>query len=75
MVQWLRLHTSTAGGKSSISGWGTKIPHAMYIGPTPHPRRPKVSLTLQPVFRFPCKIFSVYFFELGSKEVPYVTIS
>ena len=28
MVQWLRLHTSTAGGTGSIPGWGTKIPHA-----------------------------------------------
>ena len=27
--QWLRLHTSNAGGTSSIPGWGTKIPHAM----------------------------------------------
>ena len=25
-VQWLRLLTSTAGGMSSIPGWGTKIP-------------------------------------------------
>ena len=29
VVQWLRLHTSTAGGVGSIPGWGTKIPHAM----------------------------------------------
>ena len=27
-VQWLRLHTSTAGGTGSIPGWGMKIPHA-----------------------------------------------
>ena len=27
-VQWLRLHTSTAGGAGFIPGWGTKIPHA-----------------------------------------------
>ena len=27
-VQWLRLHASTAGGMGSISGQGTKIPHA-----------------------------------------------
>ena len=27
-VQWLRLHTSTAGGADSVPGWGTKIPHA-----------------------------------------------
>ena len=25
-VQWLRLHTSTAGGAGSIPGLGTKIP-------------------------------------------------
>ena len=28
MVQWLRLHTSNAGGMGSIPGWGTKIPCA-----------------------------------------------
>ena len=27
-VQWLRLHTSTAGGVGLIPGQGTKIPHA-----------------------------------------------
>ena len=26
VVQWLRLHTSTAGGTGSIPGLGTKIP-------------------------------------------------
>ena len=29
MVQWLRLHASTAGGRGSIPGRGTKIPHAV----------------------------------------------
>ena len=29
MVQGLRFHTSTAEGVSSISGWGTQIPHAV----------------------------------------------
>ena len=28
MVQWLRLCTFSAGGKGSIPGQGTKIPHA-----------------------------------------------
>ena len=28
MVQWLSLHTSTAGGTDSIPGSGTKIPQA-----------------------------------------------
>ena len=28
-LPWLRLCTSSAGGTSSIPGWGTKIPHAM----------------------------------------------
>ena len=28
VVQWLRLHASTAGGVGWILGWGTKIPHA-----------------------------------------------
>ena len=27
-VQWLGLSASTAGSTGSISGWGTKIPHA-----------------------------------------------
>ena len=29
-VQYLRLHASSAGGTSSISGWGTKITHAVW---------------------------------------------
>ena len=29
-VQWLGLHTSTAGGTGSIPGWGTKIPQAAW---------------------------------------------
>ena len=33
VVQWLRLHASTAGGASSIPGPGTKIPHAAWCGP------------------------------------------
>ena len=28
MVQWVRLHASTAGGTGSIPGQETKIPHA-----------------------------------------------
>ena len=31
-VQWLRLHTSSAGGMGSIPGRGTKIPHAVQGG-------------------------------------------
>ena len=27
-VQWLKIHTSNAGGEDLISGQGTKIPHA-----------------------------------------------
>ena len=30
MVQWIRLHSSTAGGVGSISSGGTKILHAMW---------------------------------------------
>ena len=30
VVQWLRLHASTARDVGSIPGWGTKIPHAMW---------------------------------------------
>ena len=32
VVQWLRLHASTAGAMSSIPRWRTKIPHAMWCG-------------------------------------------
>ena len=32
VVQWLRLHASTAGGMGSIPGLGTKIPHAAWCG-------------------------------------------
>ena len=32
VVQWLRLHTSTAGGGGSIPGQGTKISHALGHG-------------------------------------------
>ena len=37
-VQWLGLHTSTAGGTGSIPGHGTKIPHAAQHGP-PTPQK------------------------------------
>ena len=30
VVHWLRLFSSTAGGKDSIPGWGTKIPHGTW---------------------------------------------
>ena len=32
VVQWLRCHTSTAGGMGLIPGWGTKIPHDTWCG-------------------------------------------
>ena len=32
VVQWLRLHASTAGGMGSIPGWGTKMLHALQCG-------------------------------------------
>ena len=31
-VQWLRLHSSTAGGTRPIPGWATKIPNAVWCG-------------------------------------------
>ena len=33
-VQWLRIHASNSGGTSSIPGWGSMIPHAMWWGKT-----------------------------------------
>ena len=33
VVQWLRLHTSNAGGLGSIPGVGTKIPDALATKP------------------------------------------
>ena len=35
MDQWLRLHTSTAGGEGSILRQVTKILQAMYCAPPP----------------------------------------
>ena len=32
VVQWLRLCTFPVGGTGSITGWGTKIPHARWWG-------------------------------------------
>ena len=32
VVQWLRLHTPSAGGVGSIPGWGTKMPRAAQRG-------------------------------------------
>ena len=32
MVQWLRLYTANAEVAGLISGWGTKIPHALQHG-------------------------------------------
>ena len=32
VVQWLRLHASSAGGVGSIPVWETKIPHATWHG-------------------------------------------
>jgi len=29
VVQWLRLCAANAGSAGLITGWGTKIPHAM----------------------------------------------
>ena len=29
-VQWFRLRASNAEGAGLISGWGTKIPHALH---------------------------------------------
>ena len=40
VVQWLRLHTSNAGGKDLIPGRGTNIPHAPQ-----HGRKKKIILT------------------------------
>ena len=30
VVQWLGLHTSSAGGVGLIPGWGTNIPHVVW---------------------------------------------
>ena len=30
-VQWLRLHTSNAGGTDWVPGWRTKIPYAAWL--------------------------------------------
>ena len=38
-IQWLRLHTSSAGGGVSFPGRGTKIPHVMWRGQKKRNRR------------------------------------
>ena len=30
VIQWLGIHASTAGGKGSTPGWGTKILHIVW---------------------------------------------
>ena len=45
VVQWLRLHASTAGGAGSIPGWGTKIPHALWYGK----KKKKVTVIIEKV--------------------------
>ena len=37
VVQWLRPHASTAGGKGSVSGWGIMILHATWNGQKKNP--------------------------------------
>ena len=32
VVQWVRLHASSAGGAGLIPGWGPKIPHTAQYG-------------------------------------------
>ena len=44
MVQWLRLHASTAVGVGSIPGWGTKIPHALGCGQKLKTKNPTILL-------------------------------
>ena len=44
VVQWLRLHASTAGGGGSIPGQGTKIPHALGHGQKKKKKRREVYL-------------------------------
>ena len=63
VVQWLELHTFTAGGTGSISGQGTKIPHAMW--PKKEQCRGKVwlaSITLHFICKF-CFTTDVSFFS------------
>ena len=32
MTQWLSLQAPNAGDMGSVPGWGTKIPHAAWLG-------------------------------------------
>ena len=32
VVQWFRLHASNAGDMGLILSWGTRIPHAVWLG-------------------------------------------
>ena len=62
MVQWLKLYTSDAGGMSSISGWGTKIPHAAQHGPKTHKikQEPLLLYKAMEVWGFLCPNSSYY---------------
>ena len=59
VVQWLRLHTSNAGGVGSISGQGIKIPHATW------PKK-KSNLSFQNGMIFLSAPHSRTFFWVGS---------
>ena len=48
--QWLRLHTSNAGGVGSIPGQGTRIPHAAW-----HGKKKKIFLMASSTFYHPCE--------------------
>ena len=43
-IQWLRLHSSNAGGASLIPGWGTKTLHAAQHGTAPPPKKKREKL-------------------------------
>ena len=45
VVQWLKLHTSTAGGTVWISDW-IMIPHAMSCGQNKQSTKPFIKYTL-----------------------------
>ena len=49
-VQWLRLCPSNAGGKGSIPGQGTKIPHAVQRGQNIN-KQIKVKIKIVPLQR------------------------
>ena len=66
--QWLRLHTSTAGGTDSIPGQGTKILHAVRCGQKK--QRKKILICFPCLKKKKTEGFSTFLFSSSFKFWP-----